>query len=83
MGDAKTRRRGTDAPTTDEGGSDDSAPGARGGAAGHEMGGRGRRGGMRSRGRESGVIGLVERARLTPSLLGMGPLLDPLLSSMP
>jgi signal transduction histidine kinase len=38
---------------------------------------------MRSRGRESGVIGLVERARLTPSLLGMGPLLDPLLSSMP
>jgi signal transduction histidine kinase/PAS domain-containing protein len=38
---------------------------------------------MRSRGRESAVIGLVERARLTPSLLGMGLLLDPLLSSMP
>ena len=38
---------------------------------------------MRSRGRESAVIGLVERARLTPSLLGMGLLLDPLLSAMP
>ena len=44
---------------------------------------RARRSGMRSRGRESGVVGLVERARLTPSLLGMGPLLDPLLSSIP
>jgi len=38
---------------------------------------------MRSRGRESAVIGLVERARLTPTLLGMGLLLDPLLSAMP
>ncbi len=38
---------------------------------------------MRSRGRESAVIGLVQRARLTPTLLGMGVLLDPLLSAMP
>lgn len=44
---------------------------------------RSRRGIMRSRGRESAVIGLVERARLTPSLPGMGLLLDPLLSAMP
>lgn len=49
---------------------------------GHETS-RGRRGGMRSRGRESAVIGLVERARLTPTLLGMGVLIDPLMSAMP
>ena len=86
MGDGKMRRQAIDASTLDEGGPDDSAPEARGAGAGAETGhemGRARRGGMRSRGRESGVVGLVERARLTPSLLGMGPLLDPLLSSMP
>jgi signal transduction histidine kinase/PAS domain-containing protein len=67
-GDAKTRRRPTDGAVVAE--------------AGREAT-RARRGGLRSRGRESGVIGLVERARLTPSLLGMGLLLDPLLSEMP
>ncbi len=67
-GDAKTRRRPTDGAVVAE--------------AGREAT-RARRGGLRSRGRESGVIGLVERARLTPSLLGMGLLLDPLLSEAP
>ncbi|HET9111155.1 MAG TPA: GAF domain-containing protein [Ktedonobacterales bacterium] len=76
MGEAKMRRRATEASDVDGAGGMDGAQGSRDGA-------RGRRGGMRSRGRESAVIGLVERARLTPSLLGMGLLLDPLLSAMP
>ncbi len=76
MSEAKMRRRATDTLGADGAGGVDLAHSAHDGA-------RGRRGGMRSRGRESAVIGLVERARLTPSLLGMGLLLDPLLSAMP
>ncbi len=74
MGETKMKRRATTSSPT---GADDEAT-----AAASESG-RTRRSGLRSRGRESAVIGLVERARLTPSLLGMGPLLDPLLSAMP
>ncbi|HET9109848.1 MAG TPA: GAF domain-containing protein, partial [Ktedonobacterales bacterium] len=83
MGEAKMKRRASipvaagATAATEMGGATDEA-----GAVAHE-GMRSRRSGMRSRGRESAVIGLVERARLTPSLLGMGPLLDPLLSAMP
>ncbi len=83
MGEARMKRR---APAAGAAGAT-AAGGVRGASddAGNAApeGTRSRRSGMRSRGRESAVIGLVERARLTPSLLGMGPLLDPLLSAMP
>lgn len=52
-------------------------------AAGADSAARVRRPIARSRGKESGVIGLAQRARMTPSLPGMGPLLDPLLRTMP
>ncbi|HZC08203.1 MAG TPA: GAF domain-containing protein [Ktedonobacterales bacterium] len=76
MGNLKMRRRATEAGGVGAASETGATPEPRDTS-------RSRRAGMRSRGRESGVIGLVERARLTPTLLGMGLLLDPLLSAIP